>query len=213
MEDKELCILIVDDHEMLREGLRNFIAQNFPSSQILEAQNSKEVLNHLNRKKIDLLLLDLMLGTEDSRNLLPEVIQLQPEIKIVVVSSLEEIAIVNALLKSGVHGFVGKSCSSMYIVEAISDVLNGEQYIDPELSRRIKSWSAGGTNDIILTGREKEVLNETLKGMRIKEIAKNLNLSAKTVEYHRSNLYMKFQVRNVSELVKKTLLLGYTAQK
>lgn len=212
MKKKEPCILIADDHEMLLEGLYNFIVQNFPLSEVFMAKDKKGLFNNLNQHKVDVLILDLMLGTDDSRTFLPQITHANPEMKIVVVSSLEETAIVSTILKSGAHGFVGKSCSITYIIEAISEVLKGREYVDPELSERIENWKNQGTQGIVLTDREKEVLNETLRGNRIKDIAKKLDLSTKTVEYHRSNLFVKFQVRNVTGLVKKTMLLGYTIQ-
>lgn len=210
MKDQAFNILIVDDHQMLLEGVRSFVAGQFPNASILLASSHKEILGILNKRNIDVLLLDLILGNEDSRTFLSQLLQIQPEMKIIVVSSMEEESIVNALLQNGAKGFVGKSSSTMYIAEAINAVAAGEVYIDPLLKNHIQKKNEHlNTTAIVLTLREKEVLSETLKGKRIKEIAEALFISEKTVENHRSNLFTKFEVSNVSGLVKKALLLGY----
>jgi|SRR5690554_3489933 len=210
MKNEPLNILIVDDHQMLLEGIRSFVGSHFPEAVLLLASSHQEILSVLGKRKIDVLLLDLILGNEDSRAFLSQLLQIQPDMKIVVISSMEEESIVNALLQNGAKGFVGKSSSTMYISEAITAVMKGGIYVDPLLKSHIQEKNKSLNNTaIVLTLREKEVLNETLKEKRIKEIASSLFISEKTVENHRSNLFIKFGVRNVSGLVKKALLLGY----
>ncbi len=210
MEKKKLNILIVDDHQMLLEGLRSFVANQFPNATILLASTHSEVINIIQKRTIDVLLLDLILGNEDSRMFLDQLLMMCPEMKIIVISSLEEELVVKGILQNGGHGFVGKSSSTMYISDAIHTVLRGEIYIDPLLKENFQKGSKGDeSNTIVLTLREKEVLNETLKGLRIKEIAEALFISVKTVENHRSNLFTKFGVSNVTGLVKKALLMGF----
>lgn len=207
-------ILIVDDHQMILEGIRSFVAGQFPEANILLASNHKEIISILQKRSIDVLLLDLILKKEDSRNFLAQLVQLKPDMKIVVVSSLEEETVVHGLMHNGVHGFVGKSGSTMYIAEAIRAVLEGKTYIDPVFNERILEKNKSlSTFAVSLTRREKEVLMETLKEKRIKEIAECLFISEKTVENHRSNLFSKFGVTNVTGLVKKAMLLGYFSDK
>lgn len=210
MTESKFDILIVDDHKMLLEGIRSFIANQFPLSNVLLASTHNEILSVLEKRKIDVLLLDLLLGDEDSRTFIFQLQELQPKMKIVVVSSLEEEMVVNVLIQGGVNGFVGKSSSTIYIAEAINAVLTGETYIDPLLKENFQERNKHlKSEQIVLTRREKEVLNETLKGKKIKEIADALFISVKTVENHRSNLFVKFEVSNVSGLIKKALLLSY----
>ncbi|HZH88159.1 MAG TPA: response regulator, partial [Chitinophagaceae bacterium] len=109
MTESKFDILIVDDHKMLLEGIRSFIANQFPLSNVLLASTHNEILSILEKRKIDVLLLDLLLGDEDSRTFIFQLQELQPKMKIVVVSSLEEEMVVNVLIQGGVNGFVGKS--------------------------------------------------------------------------------------------------------
>src|SRR5690554_7794853 len=79
MKDQAINILIVDDHQMLLEGVRSFVAGQFPNASILLASSHKEILGILNKRNIDVLLLDLILGNEDSRTFLSQLLQIQPE--------------------------------------------------------------------------------------------------------------------------------------
>lgn len=210
MKEKELNILIVDDHQMLLEGLRSFVSNQFPKATILLASTRLEILSVLEKRNIHVLLLDLILGKDDSRMFLDQILQMQPNIKVVVISSIEDESVVNGILQNGGQGFVGKSSSTMYIADAIHAVLKGDIYIDPLLKENIQKGHKGIANaSFELTLREKEVLKETLKDKRIKEIAEALFISVKTVENHRSNLFTKFGVTNATGLVKKALLMGY----
>lgn len=210
MEESKLNILIIDDDQMLLEGLCSFVSSQFPNATLLLASTHLEIINILQKRSIDVLLLDLILGKDDSRMFLNQLLKMQPEMKIVVISSLEEESVVNGILQNGGHGFIGKSSSTMYITDAIHTVLGGDIYIDPLLKESIQNGDKRtDATSIVLTLREKEVLNETLKEKRIREIAEVLFISVKTVENHRSNLFIKFGVSNVSGLVKKALLIGY----
>ena len=159
-------------------------------------------------EEIELILLDLLLGSEDARLFLDKIQHLKPTVKIIVVSSLEDITIVKALLQKNVQGFVGKSSSTHLILEAMNTVMQGKTFIDPFIQKKIESLS-NNTYSLILTQREREVLIETLKERKIKEIAALLNVTEKTVENHRSNLFTKFEVTNITGLVKKAILMGF----
>lgn len=210
MKDKAIQILIVDDHNMLLEGLQNFVGREFPEANILLASDYKGIIKVITRRDVSVLLLDIFLGKEDSRTFMSKLISLRPALKIVVVSSLEDEQVISAILQNGAMGFVGKSSSTAYIADAIRAVMKGEKYVDPAIEERlVRSKKSSDCPQIILTRREKEVLKETLDGKRIREIADELCISIKTVENHRSNLFAKFNVENSTGLVKKALLLGY----
>lgn len=207
---EKINVLIVDDHQMILEGIRNYVEKEFPQSKVFTATNHKEIVKKLQSDRMDVLLLDLILNKEDSRHFIGQLIQIQPEMKIIVISSLEDENVVHGLVNNGVNGFVGKSSSTTYIAEAIKAVLADRTYIDPLLEERIAEKNKSLSSfEICLTRREKEVLKETLKERRIKEIAEHLFISEKTVENHRSNLFTKFGVSNVTGLVKKAMMLGY----
>ncbi|MFA5574863.1 MAG: response regulator transcription factor [Brumimicrobium sp.] len=208
--ENNFTFLIVDDHNMILEGHRSYLASNYPEANILLASTQVEILHVLQKREVDIILLDLILNGDDSRTFLHQIFNLQPTIKILVISSLEDELVVNSLFQNGIHGFVGKSSPTMYIIEGVEAILSGEKFIDPKLEETIKQRQVlKEKSGLKLTDREKEVLKETLAGKKIKEIAESLFISPKTVENHRSSLFVKFEVENVAGLVKKAILLGY----
>lgn len=209
MKKGALKILIVDDHEMLLEGLQNFVQRTLPNATILLAKNYKEIISVFGARQLDVLLLDLFLGKEDARNFIDQLLHLQPNLHIIVVSSLEDEKVICALFQNGVKGFVGKSSPTSFITQAIQTVLEGKNYLDPAIEERMSRQKGRDVSQIVLTAREKEVLRETMEGKKIKEIASCLCISQKTVENHRSNLFVKFDVNNATGLVNKAILLGF----
>ena len=155
-------ILIVDDHKMVLEGLQKYVTHCFPQAVIQTVSIRKSLFEQLLSHDFHVLLLDLSLNHEDSLTFIKEIIDTTPAIKIICVSSMEDPSIVHGLLKNAIHGFVGKSSSTDLISIAINTVLEGKQYIDPNIEKR---GNLGTEKDqgFILTRREKEVLRETLK--------------------------------------------------
>lgn len=209
MKTSKLSFLIVDDHKMLQEGLKNLVLKYFDKSTIHLSENRSSIFDILSETTIDIILLDLFLKNEDSRTFLKNITSLQPSAKIIVVSSVADSEVINALLLSGATAFVHKSSSSEVIIEAIHSVLSNKQFKD----KIEKSGLEKDENSIQLTRREKEVLAETLKGKKLKEIADALCVSIKSVENHRNNLFIKFGVNNVAGLVKEAILLGFHVKK
>ena len=203
-------ILIIDDHKMLQEGIDSIIKQAFSEVDVFNANSHKSLLRQLAVNSIDILLLDIILGNEDSRSFLDQIKRLYPKVKIIIITSLEETSVVQSLFSNGVKGFVCKSSSSTEITDAIEAVDAGETYIDKNIREAIDQQANNQVEaQVILTRREKEVLVETLNEKKIKEIAECLFISEKTVENHRANLFAKFEVNNVTGLVKKAILMGY----
>ncbi|MEX2485772.1 MAG: response regulator transcription factor [Brumimicrobium sp.] len=205
-------ILIADDHKIIVEGLQKLISLNLDQFILYTAHNKGEIFSCLENNKIDLILLDLKLGQNDSRLFIKDILSNHKNLKIVIVSSFEEIDNINHVLRMGCHGFIGKSESSTHILKAIMMVLDGEKYISGHVKKLFEEKKTGimdETDQIQLTKREREVLTETLKEKSIKEIAETLFVTEKTVENHRSSLFIKFDVKNVSGLVKKAILSGF----
>ncbi len=210
MEKSNLNILITDDHAMILQGLHAYINRQRPNYVVYTAETKAAMDKHLEQNAIDVLLLDLMIGKTDARFFIKSLKAKYDDLKIIVISSHETNEIVKTLINNGVNGFVGKSHSSEYILEAIDQSQEKSFYLDPKMEKKWEQTADRSVNDDIhLTKRELEVLQETLKGSSIRAIADALFLSEKTIENHRSNLFSKFEVKNVTTLVKKAMLLGY----
>lgn len=210
MQKKKL--IVVDDHEMIVQGLKSYLGPRLDNFDILSAQSIDEMFKLLESNSFDVFLLDLMIEKDDSRLHIKRIKKLNPNAKILVISSYESTEIVNSVFDIGADGFIGKSNSSQYIVDGINSVLNNQKYLDPNSESKFDAEQDKLETDnqkIELTKREKEVLHEILKEKSTKEIASALYLTVKTIESHRSSLLTKFDAKNVSGLVRKAMLHGY----
>lgn len=202
-------ILIADDHHLVLEGLTN-VLETMENVEIFQAKNKNLLLYQLRSHKIDILFQDILFGDHNAREFIKEIIKEFPSLKIIIISSISDLEVVDSLFKQGVHGYLLKSDDLSEISSSIATVMNDQIYISTEirdLTYREKRLDIKST--VVLTPREKEVLRLILKEKTTNEIGENLNVSTKTVEKHRANLFIKFGVKNVVGLVKKAIMEGY----
>lgn len=202
-------ILIADDHHLVLEGLTN-VLETMENVEIFQAKNKNLLLYQLRSHKIDILFQDILFGDYNAREFIKEIIKEFPSLKIIIISSISDLEVVDSLFKQGIHGYLLKSDDLSEISSSIATVMNDQIYISAEirdLTYREKRLDIKST--VVLTPREKEVLRLILKEKTTNEIGDNLNVSTKTVEKHRANLFIKFGVKNVVGLVKKAIMEGY----
>lgn len=200
-------ILIADDHELIIDGFVTVIKNYDASIGCYSATNKPELFETLESKPIDILFQDVMFGKNDARDFVKEIKENYPQLKIIIISTLEDKNTVETLLKQGVDGYLVKSDASSEIINALKAVSEGKTFISNNLTKR--GTSSLRKNTIILTPREKEILNLILEEKTTKEIADEICLSEKTVENHRANLFIKFGVKNLAGLVKQAILEGF----
>lgn len=201
-------ILIADDHELIIDGFVTVIKNHDASIGCYRATNKLELFETLESKNIDILFQDVMFGKNDARDFVKEIKEKYPELKIIIVSTLEDKNTVETLLKQGVNGYLVKSDTSSEIINALTTVSEEKNFISKNLTKQGTS-SVLKKQTIILTPREKEVLSLILQEKTTKEIADKVCLSEKTVENHRANLFIKFGVKNMAGLVKQAILEGF----
>ena len=213
---KKIKIVIVDDHELFREGLKFIINQSREFEVIAEAENGEELLLELDKNKPDIVLMDIempkMNGIEASTLATAKF----PELKIIVLSSYGDEAYYSDMIKAGVLGFVLKKAGINELEEAIRTVNNGRNYFSQELLQKVVFLNANPDNEfsnklgIKLSKRENEVLILISKGYSNIEISEKLFISPSTVNNHRSNLLSKTNTKNTASLlmfaIKKHLL-------
>jgi len=200
-------ILIADDHALIIDGFVTVIKNHDASIGCYRATNKLELFETLESNHVDILFQDVMFGKNDARDFVKEIKEKYPELKIIIVSTLEDKQTVETLLKQGVNGYLVKSDSSNEIISALTAVSEGKTFISNNLKRQ--GTSSLKKNTIILTSREKEVLALILQEKTTKQIADKVCLSEKTVESHRANLFIKFGVKNLAGLVKQAILEGF----
>lgn len=202
-----LRALIADDHELFRSGLKQLLIDTLNVEDVREAESFDQAIEILtNEGAGDLVLVDLRMPGMSGAEALAALRDGFPEAKVAVVSAWEERAEIIAALSAGVHGYIPKSLPSNEIAGAIRSILDGAIFVPPALGRRevvarAQSGQSGGQDK--LTGRQKEVLNELLKGRASKEIARALDIAEGTVKIHLAAIYRALGVRTRAEAIAK----------
>jgi len=209
-------ILVVDDHEVIRQGLRSLLEQGTSWTVCGEASNGREAIERALELKPDVVVLDLAMaelnGLEAARRLAKEL----PRCGLVVLSSHNEEAVVREVVAAGVRAYVLKSQAARELVLAVESVVAGRPFFSGPVAEIVmgalsgKSPSAppGGSNPDALTTREREVLQLLAEGNSNKDVASKLGLSIKTTATHRTNIMKKLGARSAGDLVRYALRNG-----
>ncbi len=205
----EKKIMIVDDHPLLRQGIRKVIELENNLSVNAEASSANEAIEIIAKDRPDIVIVDITLaGNVSGLDLIKSIRQRYPDIYTIVLSMHDESVYGERSLKAGARGYVMKEPASKTIVNAVNAVLEGELFISEELSKKIINSAVRGIEnhkDILsgnLTDREFEIFNLIGNGFSTKEIAGKLNLSIFTVESHKKNIKEKLNIRDSPGLVK-----------
>lgn len=190
----EITVVLVDDHAMVRKGLRAFLDTEEDLRIIGEAADGREsiaVVDNLARKRVpDVVLMDLMMPNLDGLAAFTHLRQRYPEIKVVVLTSSSDAATVNSAMSAGVNGYLLKNASPEQVAEAIRTAARGHAYIDPQIAMAVATSSRQRSRPT-LSGRETEVVALVAKGLSNQEIADELVISERTARTHVSHVISK----------------------
>jgi DNA-binding NarL/FixJ family response regulator len=206
---KKISIIMVDDHKMIRDGLKSFLASNDEFDIIAEAENGEECMALLKDLKPDVVLSDLNMPIMDGMELTKQISKHYPDIKVIVLTMFDESQHVKQILADGAKGYLLKNCSDDELKLAIKNVSNGGTYYSAEVTniimnslRKVKTKvDSRLTMEMPLTDREKEVLHLVVKEFTNQEIAEKLFISVRTVDAHKRNLLDKTGSKSVAGLV------------
>ena len=206
-------LIIADDHKMFLEGLQSILSSIDDYKIILTANSGKNVLKYVTinpTSKIDLIITDISMPEMDGITLNCEVKKINPNIKVLVVSMHIDTAMIDALIKNDVDGYLHKNTEKHELLKAISSILNGEKYFSQSIKDAYTNSVFTKKKESIqsLTKREKEVLKLIALEHTSQEIADILFLSKHTIESYRKNLIVKLNVRNLAGLTKYAIKLG-----
>lgn len=204
-------IILADDHPLILEGLEKAIQLEIPTAEIWSCTSKTDLFRLLEAEPISVLIQDVKFGNDDARDFLSSLIEKYQSLKIIALSSLTDAASIQSALKTGIHGYVLKSESTTELLQGIRSVLENKIFLSSGVASSLSKFiqTEKPAEEIHLTLREHEVLREILAEKSTREIAQTLFISEKTVEHHRANLFTKLEVKNVTGLVKKAIVLGY----
>jgi DNA-binding NarL/FixJ family response regulator len=202
-------VAITDDHPLLLEGLKNILG-NSDTIDVVDCFKSVSEMNAgLAKQAVDILLLDINLVDTNSIELLKPLKKKYGNLRIIMLSVHNELPVINSTLAEGALGYIQKNASVSEILEGITTVYAGNQFLCSQTRSVLEKKSADGLHQVPkLTRREKEILAEASKGLTTNQMAEKLFISPHTVESHRKNLIEKFQTSNLSSAIKLAIEYG-----
>ncbi len=200
-------VMIVDNHAVVRTGLRLLIATQADMETVGEAGSAAEAITEARSLKPDLILLDVVMPDESGLQALPMLLREQPEAKILILSMEDDPRYVREAFAAGARGYLLKEAGANEVVSAIREVAQGGRYVHPELGARLIETepSPKRARDDPLSDREHEVLRLLALGHTNQEIANQLFISVRTAETHRAHIMKKLQLGSRAELVRYAL--------
>jgi DNA-binding NarL/FixJ family response regulator len=203
----DIHVLIVDDHAILRDGIRSLLDRQDGIRVVGEASNGIEALARVGELQPDIVLMDVAMPEMDGLEATRRIKETYPEVRVLILTQHDSQEYVAPLLQAGASGYVLKRSGGREVVTAIRQVFEEGAFLEPGVARQVlrdyaKGTGKEGAGKPNLTERERQVLELVVEGKSNKEIARALVISPKTVSVHRSNIMAKFGVHNSVELVR-----------
>ena len=207
---KKPRVLLADDHTLVLDGLRKILE---PECEVVGAvEDGRSLLVTAKQLQPDIILLDISMpllnGVEAARRLRAAA----PDAKVIFVTMHADATYVAGAFRAGASGYVLKRCASLELLKAINQVLNGREYVTPLIGKDLQDlpgWPRGaGEASGELTVRQREVVQLVAEGHPVKEVAAILNISSKTVAFHKANVMRRLGIRSTAELTKYALEHG-----
>ena len=198
-------VLIIDDHAILRRGLKELLADEFHGAAFGEAADARQALQQLEKKEWDVALLDITLPGKNGLDLLKELKVARPKLPVLILSAHPEDQFGVRVLKAGAAGYMTKESAPEELAKAVRKILAGGRYVSPTLAEKLalrvgKDFTL--TPHETLSDREHEVMCRIASGKTVTEIAGELSLSAKTISTYRARILEKLGVKNNAEIIR-----------
>lgn len=204
-------ILIADDHSIVREGLKQILADEFPKAIFGEAQNAAEVLDLILTQKWDVAIMDISMPGRGGLEILRELKQHKANIPVLILSMYPEDQYAMRALKGGASGYLTKESAPDELVRAIKQILSGRKYVSQSLAEKLASSLGNESGDAThesLSDREYEVLCLIASGKTVSEIGEAMSLSVKTISTYRSRILSKMKMKTNAELMRYAVERG-----
>ena len=204
-------IAIVDDHALVRAGLRQYLSEQVDLQVVAEAANGREALDIVRKGLVDVLVMDLSMPEQSGVDALAAIRARAPELPVLILSGFPEAHYATTLLRQGASGYLNKECEPEEIVTAIRTVARGRKYITPAVAELLADNLGGNADKPLheqLSEREFQVFLRLAKGETIGHMADSLSLSVKTVSTYRTRVMEKMKLESNSDLTYYALKTG-----
>jgi len=205
-------IALVDDHPMVRAGLRQFFSDQVDFTVVAEAASGREALDIVRKGEVDVIVLDISMPGQSGVDALAAIRAREPDLPVLILSGFPEEHYAITMLRQGASGYLNKDCDPDEIVKAIRTVARGRKYITPGVAERLAEGLGGAAGDKpaheLLSERELQVFLRLAKGETIGHMADSMSLSVKTVSTYRTRVMEKMQLASNSDLTYYALKNG-----
>ncbi len=203
-------VLVVDDHAILRDGIRSLLERQEDITVVGEATNGQEACEAAGRLHPDIILMDMAMPVMDGLEATRRIKLAYPDIKVLVLTQHDSREYVGPALQAGAVGYVLKRSGGREVLSAIRQVAEQGAFLEPGVMQQLlthyrEAASPPREAQVHLTDRERQVLQMVVQGLSNKEIARKLDISPKTVSVHRTNIMAKYVVQNSADLVRYAL--------
>jgi len=205
-------IALVDDHPMVRAGLRQFFSDQVDFTVVAEAASGREALDIVRKGEVDVIVLDISMPGQSGVDALAAIRAREPDLPVLILSGFPEEHYAITMLRQGASGYLNKDCDPDEIVKAIRTVARGRKYITPGVAERLAEGLGAAAGDKpaheLLSERELQVFLRLAKGETIGHMAESMSLSVKTVSTYRTRVMEKMQLASNSDLTYYALKNG-----
>lgn len=204
-------ILIADDHPLIADGIKSTFKNNSNFAVLAVVNNGKEALEFIENNIVDIALLDINMPEMDGIDCAKKIISNHKDVKVAILSMLQESSIIKKLIEIGVHAYMLKTIPSDELLFAIQKIYNGENYFNADITKALLSKNNSSSfislakkSSLVteLTDREKEIIKHLSQGFTNTQIGDKLFISPRTVDTHRTNIMRKLDIHNVASLIR-----------
>jgi DNA-binding NarL/FixJ family response regulator len=210
--DQLIRVILADDHQVVRSGIRNFLIESGGIEIVAEAENGLQATELIARHKPDVAVLDIQMPERSGIEVVRWVREQNLPIGILILTAYDDDPYLIAAIEEGTNGYILKTADAEEIVQAVYAVHEGKSVLDPQITGKMMRVIARSSESHSITGeltdRELDVLREAAKGLTNKAIGLNLGISDRTVQGHLQNTFEKLHVANRTEAVVKAVQLG-----
>lgn len=200
-------IVILDDHTLFRIGLSAILKQDTNIRIVGDYQNFEQMKSLVPNMQADIVFVDLTLGEESGLDVAKYIKNVNPALKVVILSSHKEEFYVLNSIEAGVDGYIHKDVDHDELLKGVQKIIKGEKFYSLEISNLLinSAYNKSKVGLPFLTNKEKEVISYLVDGFSSKQIADKLDVSPRTIETHRANVLNKFNLKNTTDLIRKII--------
>ena len=214
-KESSIKVLVADDHQIVRQGLKTIISEHSDLSIAGEAENGNQVLKIVKKTKVDVVLLDFDMPEKNGLDTLVELKALYPKLPVMILSIFPEDHYGTRFLKAGASGYLQKSSATDQLIDAIRKVFNGGKYISSALTDKLVTGLNKDKEQFLhesLTDREFQVFRLLATGKKLKEMADELCLSINTISTYRSRILQKMDLKSNADVIRYAIENGLSKQ-